>query len=292
MSLTALPLHPRFGVIAEGADLRAMTADRGYPELRDLFERHSAILLRDQEFDDDDHTRVAELFGPLENREAMHSGRDVAFEVSKVSNETGEGVFDADDLKTLDLQANMLWHTDSTFLPVPALCNILTARVVPSSGGETELASTRAAWADMPERLKAPLSEAIIWHRLSNSRARISAELAAQPKMTRWPDRPWRAIWPNPVTGEEALFIASHSFAIEGMGHEDGAALIDEAIEFCTRPEYVYTHEWRVGDVLIWDERACLHRGRPWNYAEPRTLASICCSVTEADGLGAVRVIG
>ncbi|MEL6793927.1 MAG: TauD/TfdA family dioxygenase, partial [Pseudomonadota bacterium] len=209
----------------------------------------------------------------------------------KVSNETEDGVFAEDDLATLDLQSNMLWHTDSTFLPTPALCNILTARVVPSSGGETELASTRAAWADMPEGLKAPLRDAIIWHRLSHSRAKISAELAATRKMTRWPDRPWRAIWPNPVTGEEALYIASHSFAIEGIGYDVGAAIIEDAIAFCTRPEYVYAHEWEVGDVLIWDERACLHRGRPWNYAEPRTLSSICCSVTTADGVETVRVV-
>ncbi|MEL7465799.1 MAG: TauD/TfdA family dioxygenase [Pseudomonadota bacterium] len=285
------PLHPRFGVVVEGVDLRAVTAERHYPELRDLFERHSAILLRGQEFDDDDHMRLAELFGPIENREAMHSGRDIAFEVPKVSNETEDGVFAADDLATLDLQSNMLWHTDSTFLPTPALCNILTARVIPSSGGETELASTRAAWADMPEGLKAPLRDAIIWHRLSHSRSKISAELAATRKMTRWPDRPWRAIWPNPVTGEEALYIASHSFAIEGIGYDVGAAIIEDAIAFCTRPEYVYSHQWDVGDVLIWDERACLHRGRPWNYAEPRTLSSICCSVTAADGVESVRVV-
>ncbi|MEL6794340.1 MAG: TauD/TfdA family dioxygenase, partial [Pseudomonadota bacterium] len=82
------PLHSRFGVIVEGVDLRAVTAERHYPELRDLFERHSAILLRGQHFDDDDHMRLAALFGPIENREAMHAGRDIAFEVPKVSNET------------------------------------------------------------------------------------------------------------------------------------------------------------------------------------------------------------
>ncbi len=285
------PLHPRFGLVVHDVDLCTVTADHLFPDIRRAFETHSALLFPAQTMSDDDHIRLARLFGPLENREAMASGRDQPFAVSPVSNQTKDGVTDPEDLHTLDLQANMLWHTDSTFLPIPALVNILTAKVVPSTGGETELASTRAAWADMPDDTRTPFKDAIIWHRLANSRLQISAELAALPRMTRWPDRPWRAIWPNPVTGDEALFIASHAFAIEGIGYDDGRALLEAAIAFCTRPEYVYTHKWQVGDVLIWDERATLHRGRPWPYEQPRTLKSICCSVTEADGLSAVRIV-
>ena len=290
--LKTTPLHGKFGVIVHDVDLREVTREHLFGEIRQLFEEHSALLFPAQQISDDNHTRLAELFGPLENREAMASGRDVPFEVSPVSNEKGEGsVTAAESLHTLNLQANMLWHTDSTFLPVPALVNLLTATVLPSRGGETELASTRAGWAEMPQAMRDKLKDAVIWHRLSHSRKKISPELGAMPVMNRWPDRPWKAIWPNPVTGEEALYIASHSFAIEGMGLGEGEALIDEAIAFCTRPEAVYSHKWNVGDVLIWDERAVLHRGRPWPYEEPRTLRSICCSATENDGLAAVRVV-
>ncbi len=284
------PLHPRFGQIIHDVDLRQVTATHLYPEIRQAFETHSALLFPAQQMSDADHQHLAKLFGPLENREAM-AGHEADFQVSAVSNQTETGVTEANSLHNLDLQANMLWHTDSTFLPIPALVNILTARVVPSSGGQTELASTRVGWADMPGDLKEPLEDAIIWHRLSHSRARISPELAALPKMSRWPDRPWRAIWRNPVTHEEALYIASHSFAIEGIGLAQGQNLIDRAIAFCTRPQYVYSHAWQPGDVLIWDERAVLHRGQPWPYDEPRTLTSICCSVTEADGLAQIRVV-
>jgi len=285
------PLHPKFGLAIEDVDLREVTAEHLFPGIRQAFETHSALLFPRQDLDSAAHLRLAELFGPLENREAMAAGRAVDFEIPEVSNAAGAGVTDPVGLHTLNLQANMLWHTDSTFLPTPALVNILTARVVPSTGGETELASTRAAWAEMPEAMKAPLRDAIIWHRLSHSRAQISADLAAQGEMTRWPDRPWRAGWPNPLTGEEALFIASHAFAIEGMGHAESQELLAQAIAFCTQTEFVYTHPCQVGDVLIWDERATLHRGRPWPYAEPRTLESICCSVTEADGLASVRIV-
>jgi len=288
---SVIALHPAFGLVIDDVDLREVTATDLYPEIRDAFERHSALLFKGQSLDDASHTRLGELFGPLENREAMATGRDIEFVVPAVSNETEDGVLAEDHLRLLDLQSNMLWHTDSTFLPTPALANVITAKVVPPAGGETELASTRAAWADMPEHMKRHFEGSILWHRLSHSRSKISAELGATDMMTRWPDRPWKAIWPNPVTGEEALYIASHAFAIEGLGHKEGQKLIEEAIEFCTQPQYVYTHKWTVGDVLIWDERATLHRGRPWDYSKPRTLKSLCCSVTKHDGLEQVRVV-
>ncbi|WP_322867137.1 TauD/TfdA dioxygenase family protein [Aquicoccus sp. G2-2] len=286
------PLHPDFGLIVHDVDLRDVTKTNLFPEIRQAFEIHSALLFPAQQMDDATHLRLARAFGPLENRDAMATGRDMTFEISEVSNQTDHGVTAPQDLHTLNLQANMLWHTDSTFLPTPALVNILTARTLPASGGgETELASTRVGWASMPAELRARLQDAIIWHRLSHSRARISPDLARLPAMNKWPDRPWRAIWPNPVTGQGSLYIASHSFAIEGMGLEEGQAIIDAAIAHCTAPARVYSHRWQIGDVLLWDERACLHRGRPWNYDEPRRLQSICCSATDADGTAAVRIV-
>ncbi|WP_406648158.1 TauD/TfdA family dioxygenase [Aliisedimentitalea scapharcae] len=285
------PLHPRFGLVFHDVNLSDVTADHLFPEIRQAFETHSALLFRGQDLSDAEHTRLGHLFGPLENRESMALGTDVAFEVSALSNRTAKGLREADDLRLLDLQANMLWHTDSTFLPIPSLVNIITAKVVPDTGGETEIASTRVAWAEMPEELKAQLRDAVIWHRLSHSRSRISEKLATLPRMTRWPDRPWRAVWPNPVTGEEALLIASHAFAIEGCGLAQGQALIDRAIAHCTQADYVYSHKWQVGDVLIWDERATMHRGRPWDYAQERSLKSLCCSATDADGVPSVRVV-
>lgn len=285
------PLHPRFGLIVDDVDLNEVRHDVLFADIRAAFETHSALLFRNQSLTEKSHTRLAGLFGPLENRDAMSAGRDVPFEIPVVSNETDTGVSAENSLEVLNLQGNMLWHTDSTFLPIPALSNILVARVLPASGGETELASTRTGWADMPADMRDKLQDAVIWHRLSHSRSKISAELAALPMMNRWPDRPWKAIWTNPVTGEDALYIASHAFAIEGMGLEEAQALLDRAIEICTRPDNVYTHHWQSGDVLIWDERAMLHRGRPWPYEQPRTLSSICSSVTPSDGLNAVRIV-
>ncbi len=281
MRITAL--HDRFGVEVHGVDLRRVTARSGYPEIRAAFEAHSLLLFRGQELDDAAHLAFGSLFGPIEVRA---KGPDTPPSMSVLSNLRGDAtVAPEDDLQVQRLRANQLWHTDSTFLPVPALANVLAARVVPSTGGESELASTRAAWRDMPESLKAKARHAVLRHRYAHSRAKISAELAAEDIITMWQDQCWRAVWRNPINGEDALYIASHACAIEGMPAVEGQGLIDELIAFATRDEYVYAHRWRSGDVLVWDERATLHRGRPWPYDEPRVLASICVSVREADGL-------
>ncbi|MEO0937818.1 MAG: TauD/TfdA family dioxygenase [Pseudomonadota bacterium] len=291
MSWETTPIHDRFGVEVHGLQLAGLT-EATFPALRALFEEHSALLLRGQEIDDAAHMRVALMFGEIEDRLADERKEGEAFEVPKVSNIRDDGsVTGAMDLHTLNLKANMLWHSDSTFLPVPALTNILIGRVVTEDGGQTELASTRAGWADMPEALKNRLRGAAFWHRYSHSRARIDPELAKLPMFNKWPDQLWRAVWRNPVNGADALYIASHAYAVAGMDAGEGAALIDEAISWVTQPQYVYAHTWQPQDVLIWDQRAVLHRATPWDYNKPRSLSSICVSVAPSDGVDAMRVI-
>lgn len=284
-------LHPRFGVEVHDVDL-SMIDDPDFAQIRDLFDRHSALLFRGQTITDADHIALARRFGPIEDRNAddLTGGSD--FTVPEVSNIREDGGVTAEmDLHTLNLKANMLWHADSTFLPVPALANILIGRIVTETGGATELASTRAGWADMPEPLKAQIRDRSIGHRYAHSRARISKELAKLPMFHKWPDQQWRALWRNPVTGEDALYIASHAFAVDGLPEAEARALIEKLMAWVTQPEYVYSHAWREGDVLIWDQRAVLHRATPWNYHEPRKLSSICISATPADGVDLMRSI-
>jgi alpha-ketoglutarate-dependent 2,4-dichlorophenoxyacetate dioxygenase len=291
MKISTTALHPRFGVEIHDVDLLDAKAEYLYPEIRSAFERYSLLLFRKQNLDVESHLALAGFFGPIENREKGAWGI-VPSEVSKVSNLNDEDELVAEtDSHLLHLRANQLWHTDSTFLPVPALANILTARVVSSRGGETELVSTRAAWRDMPQALKSRATDAIFWHRYAHSRAQIDPALASESLFTMWPDQAWRAVWPNPVTGEEALYIASHAFAVKDMDEAAGQFLIRRLIEFATQNQYIYSHAWQAGDVLIWDERATLHRGRPWPYHEERTLASLCVSASENDGLDSVRPV-
>lgn len=285
------PLNPHFGVEVTGLPLADTTAEHLFAELRALFEEHSALLLRAQEVSDEKHIELAGLFGPIEDRKADERKPGEVFEIPKVSNVTEDGGVTGEmDLKTLNLKSNFLWHSDSTFLPVPALTNILIGRVATTEGGATELASTRAAWAAMPADLKRRIEGRGIWHRYSHSRAKISPELAALPMFNKWPDQHWNAVWRNPVNGREALYIASHAFRVDGYDEAESEALLDELTAFCTQPEFVYSHRWVPGDVLIWDQRAVLHRGTPWPYDQPRTLSSICASVKETDGLAAMRI--
>ncbi|MBY6121920.1 TauD/TfdA dioxygenase family protein [Mameliella alba] len=291
MTIQTKPLTPHFGADVQGIDLNTVTANHLFPQIRALFEEHSALLFRAQDMTDETHLRLAGLFGPIEDREADERKPGEGFKIPKVSNVQEDGTTSGEmDLKTLNLKTNFLWHSDSTFLPTPALINIITARVVPSSGGATELASTRAAWAMMPEEMKARIRGRGIWHRYSHSRRKISPELAELPMFNKWPDTHWNAVWENPINGREALYIASHAFKVDGYDEAESEALLAELTEFCTQPAFVYAHNWQVGDVLIWDQRAVMHRGTPWPYEEPRTLSSICATVTEEDGLDRIRV--
>ena len=176
------PLTDTFGVEVAGVDLNAVATGVGFDTLRGLFEEHSALLFRGQDVSDDTHMALAKQFGEIEDRLADERKPGEAYEVPRVSNVRADGAVSEEmDLHTLILKANMLWHADSTFLPRPALTNILIGRVVTETGGATELASTRAGWAEMDPALKSQLENAALWHRYSHSRARISPELAELP---------------------------------------------------------------------------------------------------------------
>ncbi len=290
MAITTHPIHPKFGVQVDGIDL-AHVDDTTFATIRDLFERHSVLLFKGQDLDDGAHMCLAEMFGPIEDRYADERAKGEKFTIPAVTNIREDGSVTGEmDLHTLNLKSNMLWHSDSTFMPEPALTNILIGRVVTETGGQTELASTRAAWAEMPEDLKARIRDKGFWHHYAHSRAQISPELAKLPMFNKWPPQLWRAIWTNPVTGDEALYIASHAYAVEGLPEKEGADLIAELMDFVTQDEYVFSHTWNVGDVLIWDQRAVLHRATPWNYDEPRKLTSLCVTAQPSDGLKAMRM--
>ena len=289
MKTTALT--PSFGVEIHDISLEEIVQTGRFDELRALFDEHSALLFRGQDFTDDVHLKLAALFGPIEDRKADERKKSEAFTVPEVSNVREDGsISGAMDLHTLNLQANFQWHADSTFLPVPALINIITARILPNEGGNTELATTRASWAAMPQALKDKVLGRGIWHKYSHSRSKISQELSKLPMFHKWPDQHWKSVWTNPVNGREALYIASHAFKIDGYSNEESEAILEELTAFCTQPEYVYSHLWEIGDVLMWDQRAVMHRGTPWPYDQPRKLTSTCSSVRESDGLDQMRI--
>jgi alpha-ketoglutarate-dependent 2,4-dichlorophenoxyacetate dioxygenase len=193
-----------------------------------------------------------------------------------------------DHRQVLVAKANALWHTDSSFKKTPALASVLTARVLPGEGGETEYTSTRLAWERLPADMRERLKEAVATHSYANSRDQIHPDLANAEERKALPPVRWKLNWRNPANDRRALYVASHAYAIDGMDDRDARQLLSQLLDEATRPEFVYSHKWRQGDAVMWDNRAMLHRGRPWDYTRERSMVRTTISATEADGLGEV----
>lgn len=161
--------------------------------------------------------------------------------MANVTNRLEDGsISAADDLHTLDLTGNQLWHTDSIFLPVPAIVNVLAARVLSSTGGSRVRPRRPAPGRrDLPGPLRERLDGAVLSHRLAHSRRGISAELVERHR-SRFDDQRWTSTWTNPSTGERALYLASHTYAVDGDESDEAQALIDDTIAWCTT-DRVYT---------------------------------------------------
>jgi len=198
-------------------------------------------------------------------------------------------VVPADHRMQMRNKANQLWHTDSSFKHVPALASILSARIIPEHGGETEYVSTRLAFERLDTTLQRQLEESFAWHDYAHSRGKIAPGLATEEERAALPAQCWRMVWRNPRNGRGALYIASHAYAIEGMDAVAGKRLIEALTELATAPGSSYLHQWRQGDVVMWDNRATMHRGRLWPSHEPRLMIRTTISATEADGLAAMR---
>jgi alpha-ketoglutarate-dependent 2,4-dichlorophenoxyacetate dioxygenase len=262
--------------------------DASYKAARAAFEQHSVLVLRGQEVTDEGQIAFSRRFGPLEVTPAASEGAGTHLVILSTIDKDGK-VVPADHRLALRNKANQLWHADSTFKSVPALASVLSGRIMPAQGGETEYVSTRLAWERLPPATQKRIENLFAWHDYSHSRGKIAANIVTGAERAALPPQCWRMVWKNPVNGRGALYVASHAYAIEGM--EDGAAqkLLAELIEAATAPGLSYEHAWRNGDVVMWDNRATLHRGRPWPAREARVMVRTTISATDADGLQSVR---
>ena len=284
-----VPLGPGFGVEIRGIALvDVATSDKAYQSVRAAFEEHSVLLFRNQEITDDVQAAFSRAFGPLERVKVGSEGAGTFY--NRLHNIAADGsLVPETHRQALTARANQLWHTDSSFKGTPALASVLSARVVPRRGGDTELTSTRNAWSRLTPELHSRLREAVVTHAYAYSRDQIDPELMTALEREALPPVRWRMTWRNPLNGRIALYIASHAYAIEGLGDSEARALLDELIAMATQPEFTYQHHWRSGDVLMWDNRATMHRGRPWPLDEPRSMVRTTVSAVEADGLAEVR---
>jgi alpha-ketoglutarate-dependent 2,4-dichlorophenoxyacetate dioxygenase len=284
-----VPLGPGFAAELRGVTLADVAADDAvYQAARAAFEEHSVVVFRGQDVTDDAQIAFSRRFGPLEITPPTTPGAGTHLVILTTMDKDGK-VVSADHRIALRNKANQLWHADSTFKSVPALASILSARIIPEHGGETEYVSTRLAWDRLDPATQTRIADLFAWHDYSHSRGKIAPNIVGAEERAALPPQCWRMVWTNPANGRRALYVASHAYAIEGMEDRAARQLIAALTDAATAPGASYTHIWRQGDVVMWDNRATLHRGRPWPAHEARLMVRTTVSATDADGLQSVR---
>ncbi|MBT7768988.1 MAG: TauD/TfdA family dioxygenase [Rhodospirillales bacterium] len=274
MKITALN-SPFVGEVTE-IDLREPVGAAAKAELIAGMDTHGALVFRDQSIDDDAQMRFSELFGPLEtSRRAHRLDYPVRLDIhmSDISNldETGK-ILEPDDYRLMSSLANRLWHTDSSFKRVPARYSLLSARTLPSRGGETELADMRAAYDDLSDDRKAEIKDYICEHSIFNSRAILGFTNFTKEEHEGLPPVPQVLVRTHPGSKRKSLYLASHAGSIQGLPISEAKIMLLDLMEHATQRKYVYTHHWRQGDVLMWDNRCTMHRGRWHEPTEIRDM--------------------
>jgi alpha-ketoglutarate-dependent taurine dioxygenase len=257
-----------FGAVVSEVKLGELS-DSQFAELNTALLKYGFLVFPKQFLSDEDNVTFAERFGDLEFATSPMS--------NKPKNEDGSYA----DVSAIDTQlmrtnvGNEAWHTDSTYKPLSSKCAMLSAVIVPDDGGETELADLRAAYVALDQETKGRISQLSAYHSAQFSQANDLGDFPPQDATGIYHGeaylRPMVKI--HPETGVKNLFVARHAFGIPGLTREESKALLTSLRDFVVSDESrVYTHKWQAGDTLLWDNRALLHRARPYDYSLPRVL--------------------
>ncbi len=273
MALQTSRLHPLFGVEIAGLDVRHVD-DATFAGIVEAFNAHSVLLFRRQPIGDDEQIAFSRRFGPLETtiRTIVSQARALP-EIANLANVDAEDrLIPRGDTRNVFNAGNQMWHSDSSFKRVPALASLLSAREVPPEGGETQFASTRVAYERLPDAMKRRLERRVAVHSFVYSRGLVGDGLLPADHAAQVPPVPQALVRANPVHGRKAFFVGSHACEIPGMPTDEARALLRELLELATQPDLVYTHRWQPGDLVMWDNRCVLHRGRPWDESRYRRV--------------------
>ncbi len=273
MKLTIKKLDKCIGAEIQGVNLASPINNEIFGQVNDAFHSYSVLVFRDQDINDEQHISFSRRFGPLESS-MVNDPSGGGGPINRLSNVDEEGeIIPPEDRRMVYYSGNMLWHSDSSYKKVPARASLLFAIEVPPEGGETEYASMKAAYAGLPDKKKADMEGLFAEHSLAHSRSLIDPDLMNQAFQDEVPPIPQVLVRTIPETGEKTLFVGVHASHIIGWPVEKGRALLEELLSWTTQRKFVYRHQWRPKDLVMWDNRCCLHRGRPWNGAEyPRVM--------------------
>jgi alpha-ketoglutarate-dependent 2,4-dichlorophenoxyacetate dioxygenase len=268
MTLSIRRIHPTFVGEVTGIDISKPLGREQVEAIGAAMHAHAVLVFPDQPLTDAQQIEFTRNFGELEVTLAGQMAkpekrRFQQIELGDISNLDGEERLRArDDARRMYALANRLWHSDASFRAVGAGYTLLHARVVPSSGGNTEFADMRAAYEALPQADKAEVEELVCEHSIVYSRAQIGLEVKSEEHAERLKPVPHRLVLTDPVNGRKSLYLSSHIGAIRGWPVPEARAFIRDLIEHATQREFVYSHAWRVNDLVMWDNRSVMHRAR------------------------------
>ena len=280
MAVTFRKLHPHFVAEASRIDLRQVHDPKTLATIRAGMDDYALLVFRDQRFSDEEHLAFARrLDGELHTKTGISALKKSRFgneALADVSNLTDRGqIQPADDRRRMYGLGNRLWHTDASFQSPPGRYSMLFARVIPPVGADTEYADMRAACDALSPELKARLEGLRVHHSIAHSREILGFAFSQkEQEILKGAVHP--LIRTLPRSGRKSLYIAAHASRIIDWPLPEGRLLLLELIEHATRPEFVYRHTWQVGDLVIYDNRATMHRARPFEDTKyPRELRRV-----------------
>jgi alpha-ketoglutarate-dependent 2,4-dichlorophenoxyacetate dioxygenase len=292
MTIAIRPLHPVFVGEVSGLDITRPLTPEEVAAIEAGMDRCAVLVFRDQRITDEQQMVFSRHFGALEDARGGNitrpEDRRLPVGMNDVSNLGRDGQpLERDSRQHLFNLGNLLWHSDSSFRVVPAKYSLLSARVVNPTGGNTEFADMRAAYDALDAATRAEIEDLVCEHSLMYSRGLLGmSDFTAEERAMFRPVRQ-RLVRTHPVTGRKSLYLASHAGAIVGMPMPDARILLRDLTEHATQPRFVYVHAWRPWDLVMWDNRQVMHRGRRYDQRQPRdmrrtTLAGDAPTVAQA----------
>ena len=276
MPLELKPLHPLFAAEASGLDLRRPLAAADLQAIETAMDRYAVLVWHGQPFSEAEQVAFARQFGPLDlglrkARPGQHRfGYD---ELIDISNLTPEGaVAQRDHAKIVSNLANQLWHSDSSFQQPAAAYSMLSAVVVPPAGGDTEFCDLREAYDALPSDLQREIEDLKSEHYAFHTRLWLGDTSYSEAQLKSMPPVQWPLVRTHPRSRRKVLWVGAHATHIIGWTLAEGRVLLADLLEHATQREFVYRHRWRAGDLVMWDNRCTLHRGRRFDLSQRREL--------------------
>ena len=268
MTLTIRPLHRVIGGEVDGVDLRQPLSDDDVAAINAGMDRFAVLVFPGQDLTDDQQIAFSRNFGDLEMPGSVSNitkpqDRRLRPELADVSNLTkDQKVFERDDRTRMFNLGNRLWHSDSSFRATPSKYSILSARLIPNKGGNTEFADMRAAYDALDDEMKAEIADLVCEHSLIYSRGALGFDELTEEERANFTPVRQSLVRTHPVTGRKSLYLSSHAGTIIGWPMPEARSLLRDLTEDATKPEFVYVHKWRLHDLVMWDNRQTMHRVR------------------------------